>query len=318
MNVKCQSCGASQNINEGEKCSFCGSVIASNEEIKNRIDNLNANGNLFKLAEVAFEGEDFEEAIKYYNKCLEIDSDFFEVWYKKAISTLRTSTLGNLKSKQTISALKQAINGSPNSEQFKKRMRKDVLPTINNYYKIAYEHYIKFKKIENSDYELIEKLNNANDLLEFLIDEIKLEVNEIKQILPVLNDLRNKMAISNLGSLLSSNLEDLNAIHSKLTQLAAKLTAYWEIKDPEGAKKNKSGCFIATAAMGNYDHPVVMDLRFFRDNWLLKRQWGIKFTNWYYTHGPKAANVIEKSKLLKSATFILVVKPLQLFTKLFR
>ena len=87
---------------------------------------------------------------------------------------------------------------------------------------------------------------------------------------------------------------------------------------PPGSEKKGGGCFIATAAMGDYDHPIVMDLRFFRDNWLLKRQWGVQFTNWYYTHGPKAASVIEKSKLLKSATFILVVKPLQLITKLFR
>jgi|LakMenE01Jun11ns_1017448.scaffolds.fasta_scaffold9756647_2 hypothetical protein len=82
--------------------------------------------------------------------------------------------------------------------------------------------------------------------------------------------------------------------------------------------KPKGGCFIATAAMGNYDHPVVLDLRMFRDNWLIKRNWGVQFTNWYYTHGPKAANVIEKSKFLKSVTFILVVKPLQLISKLFR
>jgi len=78
------------------------------------------------------------------------------------------------------------------------------------------------------------------------------------------------------------------------------------------------GCFIATAAMGDYDHPIVVDLRMFRDNWLLKRNLGIQFTNWYYTHGPKAASFIEKSKFLKSITFIFVVKPLQLITKLFR
>jgi len=96
-----------------------------------------------------------------------------------------------------------------------------------------------------------------------------------------------------------------------------KLLALWQKMEPETAPKKK-GCFIATAAMGNYDHPVVLDLRMFRDNWLLKRNWGVQFTNWYYTHGPKAANVIEKSKFLKAITFIFVVKPLQLITKLFR
>jgi hypothetical protein len=80
----------------------------------------------------------------------------------------------------------------------------------------------------------------------------------------------------------------------------------------------KGGCFIATAAMGNYNHPVVMDLRMFRDSWLLKREWGIKFTNWYYIHGPKAANIIDKSIFLKKLVFVTVVKPLQIMTKKLR
>lgn len=86
---------------------------------------------------------------------------------------------------------------------------------------------------------------------------------------------------------------------------------------PPGSEK-KGGCFIATAAMGDYNHPVVMDLRLFRDNWLLKRHWGVKFTNWYYTHGPKAANIIEKSTLLRKVTFFTIVKPLQILTKRFK
>ena len=84
----------------------------------------------------------------------------------------------------------------------------------------------------------------------------------------------------------------------------------------ENAKAPSSGgCFIATAAMGNHDHPVVMDLRLFRDNWLLKRDWGVNFTKWYYTHGPKAASIIEKSNALKKITFYAIVKPLQIITK---
>lgn len=87
---------------------------------------------------------------------------------------------------------------------------------------------------------------------------------------------------------------------------------------PGSEKKSNSGCFIATAAMGSYEHPVVMDLRYFRDQWLLKREWGQNFTNWYYTHGPKAARVIEKSTLLKKITYVAIVKPLQILTKRLR
>jgi hypothetical protein len=86
---------------------------------------------------------------------------------------------------------------------------------------------------------------------------------------------------------------------------------------PENKKSSSGGCFIATAAMGDYNHPVVVDLRIFRDEWLLKRNWGVQFTSWYYTHGPKAAYILEKSETLKTITFILLVKPLHLITKVF-
>lgn len=79
--------------------------------------------------------------------------------------------------------------------------------------------------------------------------------------------------------------------------------------------KNNSGCFIATAAMGDYNHPLVMELRLFRDNWLLKKEWGVKFTSWYYTHGPKAAILIEKSSFLKKIILVFLIKPLNFFIK---
>jgi hypothetical protein len=81
-------------------------------------------------------------------------------------------------------------------------------------------------------------------------------------------------------------------------------------------KKDRS-CFIATATMGSYDHPVVVDLRLFRDNWLLKREWGISFVNWYYKKGPHVAAIIEKSYILKIISYYIIIKPLHFFTKQF-
>jgi hypothetical protein len=86
-------------------------------------------------------------------------------------------------------------------------------------------------------------------------------------------------------------------------------TSDYNFGAPEKTNK-KSGCFIATAALGDYEHPIVVDLRLFRDNWLLKRKWGVSFTSWYYTHGPKAAYIIKNSKILRKATLVLIIKPL--------
>ena len=69
-------------------------------------------------------------------------------------------------------------------------------------------------------------------------------------------------------------------------------------------------CFIATATMGDYDHPVVMQLREFRDQYLLERNWGKKFTRYYYRWGPYPAKIISKSNLLKKVSYVLIVQPL--------
>ncbi len=121
-----------------------------------------------------------------------------------------------------------------------------------------------------------------------------------------------------------NNMYIINVLNEQVNRILTDNEKTYKYIFPDGIKKagigvgGKSSCFIATATMGSYDHPVVMDLRLFRDNWLLKRDWGVTFTKWYYIHGPKAARVIEKSKLLQMVTFLFVVKPLQILTKLLK
>ena len=94
-------------------------------------------------------------------------------------------------------------------------------------------------------------------------------------------------------------------------QLVAVLYALGEIKVKGASKKSgKGGCFIATATMGDYDHPLVKELREFRDQYLLERSWGKKFTKYYYKFGPYPAKVISNSNLLKKVSYVFIVKPL--------
>lgn len=321
MIVNCSACGA-MNESLNNECQYCGNSLSiQTGEFDSKIKVLNEQGNKFKLAEVAFDGGDYDEAINYYNKCLEVDSDFFEAWYKKGLSILMTSTIGNFKSQQAISAFKQAINNSPNSDKFKKRFKVDVIPFICDYYQISYNHFNQFKELPNSGFDFSEKLNRANDTIEFIIDHISLDINEVKKIYLVINGIRIKVGtVINMTLFKKGGVDkvenDFNHVYDKLKHMEEnKLLVLWQKLEPESMPQPKKGCFIATATMGNYDHPVVLDLRMFRDNWLLKRNWGVQFTDWYYTHGPKAAIIIERSLLLRKLTFILIVKPLQIITK---
>jgi len=64
------------------------------------------------------------------------------------------------------------------------------------------------------------------------------------------------------------------------------------------SKKNKSGCYIATMAYGSYEHPQVIVLRDFRDNYLSKRDWGKKFIATYYKYSPRLVENLKNKTLI--------------------
>ena len=90
----------------------------------------------------------------------------------------------------------------------------------------------------------------------------------------------------------------------------------WDSSSPEN-HKNGGGCFIATATMGDYDHPDVVRLRKFRDAWILKQTWGSDFVKWYYKNGQKPAEIIRDNKLLKLISYLFIVKPLLVLSRIF-
>lgn len=62
------------------------------------------------------------------------------------------------------------------------------------------------------------------------------------------------------------------------------------------SKKSSEGCYIATMVYGDYDHPKVMVLRQYRDEYLLKSFWGRCFVRVYYFLSPKAVGVLHDKK----------------------
>lgn len=71
-----------------------------------------------------------------------------------------------------------------------------------------------------------------------------------------------------------------------------------------------SGCFIATAAYGNYNSPEVLYLSAFRDDVLKRTHLGRKFVNLYYTVSPCLAETISKFKKLQMISRVILFRPL--------
>lgn len=86
--------------------------------------------------------------------------------------------------------------------------------------------------------------------------------------------------------------------------------AYRESVSAPPPKKGKSGCFIATAAMGSYEDVSVRLLRSYRDRVLRKTAIGRRFVRVYYRCSPPIADLIGKSAVARTATRVLIVAPL--------
>jgi hypothetical protein len=82
----------------------------------------------------------------------------------------------------------------------------------------------------------------------------------------------------------------------------------------KGHNVTKKSCFIATAACQSCGHPIVVDLRKFRDEYLEKNQFGRMFICFYYKHGPKAAKLLSNN-FIRILTLYVVIKPIHLLVK---
>ncbi len=65
--------------------------------------------------------------------------------------------------------------------------------------------------------------------------------------------------------------------------------------------KVNGGCYIATMVYGDYDHPQVMVLRGFRDNYLAERGWGREFIKQYYKYSPRLVEKLKDCKWINLA-----------------
>lgn len=68
----------------------------------------------------------------------------------------------------------------------------------------------------------------------------------------------------------------------------------------DAAEDAAEGCYVATMAYGDYDHPKVKTLRLFRDRFLAKYSWGNWFIGWYYRHSPSFVEFYKHNRFVNS------------------
>ena len=83
---------------------------------------------------------------------------------------------------------------------------------------------------------------------------------------------------------------------------AASKAAGTFVSEMREKNKTEGGCYIATMAYGDYDHPQVLELRKFRDDILSKTILGRSFIKFYYKYSPF---MVEKLKTKKGINFLI-------------
>ena len=210
MQVKCTSCGATQNISEAKNCDFCGNVIELESATNNYKTALSGeSGNLMAMAETAIEATNWEEALQFFNQVLTKDISNSDAWLGKGIAIVYTSKIGDLKINEAIAYWKNALKHAPNQEAMGKRVAKEINEVVNKFYPSLENHFIQFKDLDKSYQELVGKfiiLEKAQDFATQL-DSVNIRLFETgwylcKRII----EMPKLYAIGDMGSAMSDAL----------------------------------------------------------------------------------------------------------------
>jgi hypothetical protein len=333
LSVSCSCCGAKLDGFQGKeevKCDFCDNVTRIIRPVSVNIsegmdsaktDNFN---NLIKIMEQSMIAENYKEAYDYCNKALEIDPSCGTLWENKAICCFWLRTDNDIiesQAKEITTYLNAAKNNDPNSATYESTASNLA---FNLYFAAWYRYTLvgpdvsdKNGKMVSFSWTPLKKMVAYIGMMELAFDMSPNEMYLTDPIKELSNLSKARWIEDKKGELI--NLMDINKLGTNPVKLRERLITKMKKINPNyeaPALGKKAGCFIATAAMGSYDHPLVVELRLFRDNWILQQKWGKSFVNWYYTYGAIAAKFIDKSIVLKKISYILIVKPLYYISKL--
>ena len=317
--LQCPSCGGTNQLPTGKTsmfCAFCGSPIQ--KPIENRI--LKGDSELHKSKII-------DGVLAYRNRNIKSLEEIVKLY-----SDSELDIIGHLDlSHNQISSLKNLNRFKAGRIDFTNNniLLIDDLPEMQGFLKQGL-YRINVDKNENLtgfSETVIHRINNivfSNITFDLLgcnsinfdslksLDQTKLIANKTGLCLLVNSDIKLPVYLQKKGFTCVVATNDPQSSFWRFNDSLKE-----EVKISYEPSRYESGwCFIATATMGSYDHPEVMELRNFRDNWILEKKWGKSFVTWYYHFGSIAAKSIEKSFVLKKICYLLIVKPLYILSKL--
>lgn len=136
---------------------------------------------------------------------------------------------------------------------------------------------------------IIEVVNDAQSGLEYNPSKLILLPNIVSSAVSVLNQMDSIDMNSDVRNRYNTNKRTINSINSQLQTINRQRTS---------SSSSSSGCYIATMAYGDYDHPQVMILRTFRDETLSNTLLGRSFIKFYYATSPHLVKLLKNQKYI--------------------
>lgn len=290
------------------------------------------------LAKTALETKNYSQAYNYYSQLLETDTNNSEYWKGKAFAAGHLSTLNEMKINETITYIKTLMTLQELSESEKSEIASELV-------EIARQKILEGVKYVDSEIErefnalqiptgtlyavhqmrktpiqlrVANKFNEPiRELFQLFVFSCELSPTKenYEKLIKIidLSFLYSKKHFDYLGKLYDGS--EISKIWDNTVRKLKELDPNYSTED--SIPKTSSGCFIATATTGDYNHPTVMQLRLFRDNTLESYIWGRSFIQFYYRNSPPIADYISQKKTLKRILYYSFIKPFSLFTRLF-
>ena len=143
--------------------------------------------------------------------------------------------------------------------------------------------------------------------------DIVMPINKTEALSRYRSNLKKSVQLINIISKMSMDQETKDYLMKNAPTIKKNYQQSLQIgRQTRSQPQSSGGCYIATMAYGDYDHPQVMELRKYRDQVLLKNYFGKLFVKIYYTVSPhlvkKLKNQNNINKLITSLLDKLIEK----------
>jgi len=170
----CPSCGAAVNLTAEQtetKCQYCDTPVSIQqaEAQFSAIQGSKVAGTLL-IAQTSQEGGSYEEALNYYNKCIEQDPTFAEAWLNKGICLIRNSKIGDLKTAEAISSWRASVKFAKHPEEIKKRISKEIVGCVEGFWPVLDSHFKQFSTVDNAYAEHVGRFLKLESALAYALE----------------------------------------------------------------------------------------------------------------------------------------------------